>query len=50
MGIQPGMVAPGAELSAEVAASLPLLVEAALGVLDGWASGMGHQPREERAV
>ncbi len=36
VGVQPANVAPGLELSSEVEAALPTLVEAALGVLEAW--------------
>lgn len=36
LGVQPAKLAPGLELSPEVEAALPALVEAALGVLETW--------------
>ena len=36
VGVQPANVAPGLELSSEVEAAMPTLVEAALGVLEAW--------------
>ncbi len=48
MGIQPARIEPGLDLSPEVAASLPRLVDEALAVLARWASGLEGR-RERRA-
>lgn len=45
MGIQPARIAPGVGLSPEVEASLPMLVEASVAVLETWVSRTGHRPR-----
>ncbi|MBI4730099.1 MAG: HyaD/HybD family hydrogenase maturation endopeptidase [Acidobacteria bacterium] len=54
LGIQPARVEPGLELSPEVAAALPHLVDEALAILSGWvaadsqdgAAGPGRSSRE----
>jgi hydrogenase maturation protease len=48
LGVQPGPIGPGTELSPEVRTALPRLVDAALEVLDGWLE-RGRPPLRARA-